>query len=213
MPESKLRRGLPHALSERESEILALLQSGLSNKAIGSRLNISEGTVKVHLKNILVKINVRNRTQAAIWAMTNSLGPATGATAPAFNARAVTSEAPANPVGRVLIVEDDLLVAMYIEQVVRDAGCEVVGPAAQLSEALELIQSERFDLAVLDVQLRRGEVVFPVVDALERRGIPFVFTTAYGAAGLLSRYGQNSVLKKPFSQTALQQRITELIQT
>jgi len=60
-------------LSDREVEILTCLLNGMSNKVIANQLRISEGTVKVHLKGILKKINVRNRTQAAIWAINNGI--------------------------------------------------------------------------------------------------------------------------------------------
>jgi len=60
-------------LSKRESEILSCLVNGNSNKLIANSLNLAEGTVKVHLKAILKKINVRNRTQAAIWALQNGI--------------------------------------------------------------------------------------------------------------------------------------------
>lgn len=61
-------------LSEREVEILHCLLQGSSNKLIANQLNITEGTVKVHLKGVLKKINVRNRTQAAIWALNYGIG-------------------------------------------------------------------------------------------------------------------------------------------
>lgn len=58
-------------LSERERQIVACLMNGMSNKAIAYQLSITEGTVKVHLKGVLKKIDARNRTQAAIWGMNN----------------------------------------------------------------------------------------------------------------------------------------------
>lgn len=61
------------ALSERETEILACLVNGHSNKAIANRLQITEGTVKVHLKGVLKKIHAQNRTQAAIWALQHGI--------------------------------------------------------------------------------------------------------------------------------------------
>jgi two-component system nitrate/nitrite response regulator NarL len=61
-------------LSDREAQILRCLLHGLSNKVIANRLNITEGTVKVHLKAVLKKINVSNRTQAAIWALNHGFG-------------------------------------------------------------------------------------------------------------------------------------------
>ena len=64
-----------HGLSEREGQVLQCLVHGDSNKMIGNRLNITEATIKVHMKSLLRKINATNRTQAAIWAMKNGLGP------------------------------------------------------------------------------------------------------------------------------------------
>jgi two-component system nitrate/nitrite response regulator NarL len=62
---------LPLLLSEREVEILSCLEAGSSNKVIARELGVAEATVKVHIKSVLRKINVRNRTQAAVWAMNN----------------------------------------------------------------------------------------------------------------------------------------------
>ena len=69
------RNGTVPALTERETQILQLLSSGDSNKAIARSLGTAESTVKVHLKNILRKINARNRTQAALWAVEHGIGP------------------------------------------------------------------------------------------------------------------------------------------
>lgn len=63
-------------ISKREQEILQLLVDGLSNKGIANQLDVAEATVKVHLKSILRKIGVQNRTQAAIWALGHGMGPA-----------------------------------------------------------------------------------------------------------------------------------------
>jgi len=78
-----------HGLSDRETQILACLLDGAQNKQIAHQLKISDGTVKVHLKAILKKIHVQNRTQAAIWALAHGVGraslprPAAGAAPPA----------------------------------------------------------------------------------------------------------------------------------
>jgi two-component system nitrate/nitrite response regulator NarL len=66
----------PKGLSLREMEILSHVRAGRSNKQIANRLDIAEGTVKVHLKSVLKKVNVRNRTQAAIWAKDNGIASA-----------------------------------------------------------------------------------------------------------------------------------------
>ena len=77
-------------LSPREREILQLLVTGASNKLIATRLGITEATVKVHLKTLLRKIDVNNRTQAAIWAMNNGV-TANGAPIPTRGLQAVSA--------------------------------------------------------------------------------------------------------------------------
>src|SRR5690606_28701228 len=79
---------------------------------------------------------------------------------------------------RILIVEDELLVALELETMLGSLGCEVVGPAARLEKALNLAETEELDGAVLDVNLR-GKPVYPVAAALGARGIPFIFSTGY----------------------------------
>ncbi len=80
---------------------------------------------------------------------------------------------------RILVVEDDFLLALRLEMLLDDAGYDVVGPAARLDQALALIKREAVDAAILDVNLN-GTMVFPLADALARQGAPFLFLTAYG---------------------------------
>lgn len=79
---------------------------------------------------------------------------------------------------RILLVEDELLVAMLSEQVLADAGCIVLGPAATVGEAIRLLEREPCDGAILDMNLR-GEMSTPVAQALRDRAIPFVVVTGY----------------------------------
>src|ERR1700709_523125 len=81
---------------------------------------------------------------------------------------------------RILIIEDEVLVAMYLEELLTEMGHQVAGPAARINDALELAREAAFDFAVLDVNLA-GVPSFPVADVLRQRGIPFVFVTGYGA--------------------------------
>jgi two-component system nitrate/nitrite response regulator NarL len=81
-------------LSEREIQILAFLVTGFSNKAIAKRLDVTEGTVKVHLKSLLRKLNVTNRTQAAIWALNSGIGVTPPEPAPHATARAAIGRSP-----------------------------------------------------------------------------------------------------------------------
>src|SRR5271165_2043073 len=82
---------------------------------------------------------------------------------------------------RVLLVEDEAMIAMLIEDMLADLGCDVVATAGQLGEAVSLARSGSFDLAFLDLNLR-GVPSYPVAQALRERGIPFAFVTGYGTA-------------------------------
>jgi two-component system, NarL family, nitrate/nitrite response regulator NarL len=225
----KSHQAILSKMSGRETEVLKYLLQGLSNKAIGNELKISEGTVKVHLKGILKKINVRNRTQAVIWAMVNGVSTnVTPSEAPAgaivARSNAVSPTHPSLPrVGlpeavagksslRVLIVEDELLVSMYIEQTVRELGYEVIGSAGTLADAKRLFEAASFDVAILDVRLRQGELIYPAIDILRDRRIPFVFITGYGSDNLERQYGRHPILKKPFSQRELQRCIQNVVE-
>jgi CheY-like chemotaxis protein len=79
---------------------------------------------------------------------------------------------------RVLVVEDMFLVAEELCHSLQDWGCEVVGPAAGVDEALKLVERERLDGALLDVNLG-NERCFPIAEALEKHGVPFFFLTGY----------------------------------
>lgn len=98
---------------------------------------------------------------------------------------------------RILIVEDEMLVAMLLEDVVGDLGHEVVGPAMRLEAALEAAEREEFDLAILDINLA-GKPSFPVAERLAARGIPFMFASGYGAAGLIDPFRAAPIVQKPF---------------
>jgi CheY-like chemotaxis protein len=80
---------------------------------------------------------------------------------------------------RVLVVEDEMLIALLIEEFLTDLGCGIVGPYGSVQAVLTAVQNEPADLAVLDVNLN-GEKVYPVAERLPERHIPFVFLSGYG---------------------------------
>ena len=84
---------------------------------------------------------------------------------------------------RVLIVEDEFLLAMELETLVERGGCTTVGPASSVCQALALINGEQPDIALLDVNLK-GERATPVAAALQARGVPYVLITGYSTAQL-----------------------------
>lgn len=103
---------------------------------------------------------------------------------------------------RVLVVEDEALVAMLVEDALTDAGYGVIGPAATVAEALALLGRERPDAVVLDLNLA-GESSSPVADLLAQRGIPYVIATGYGASALPPGHERAAVLAKPYDPTQL----------
>jgi CheY-like chemotaxis protein len=98
---------------------------------------------------------------------------------------------------RVLVVEDEFLVATLIEDMLTSAGCVVSGPIARVPEALDAVDRGGFDAAVLDVNIA-GDRIDPVADALSRRNVPFVFVTGYSTGVLPGEYAARPRLCKPF---------------
>lgn len=107
---------------------------------------------------------------------------------------------------KILIVEDEALVAMLIEDMVVELGHEVAGVAKSLDDALLMAQCLKFDLALLDINLN-GQKSLPVAQMLAERGIPFLFASGYGASGLDERFIDNPILDKPFSIAQLNKQI------
>ena len=104
---------------------------------------------------------------------------------------------------RVLIVEDESLVAMLLETILEDMGCTPVGPASNIDDGLAMVaDSEHLDAALLDVNVA-GRQVFPVAEALKARGVPFVFSTGYGEGGLPDEWRGQSTIQKPFTEAAV----------
>ena len=102
----------------------------------------------------------------------------------------------------VLIVEDEPLIAMSLEDLLIDRGITCLGPVGSLASALATISESRFDMALLDVNLR-GERIDPVADRLAEANIPFVFTTGHGEDGLPHAYRDRPVIAKPYSDMAV----------
>ena len=112
---------------------------------------------------------------------------------------------------RVLVVEDEYFVADDIARALSKAGAEVVGPVPTREEALGLLSSgARIDAAVLDINLR-GDMAYPVADALRERGVPFVFATGYGETAGAPGGFDAPVIRKPYDVTQVAAAVAELL--
>ena len=104
---------------------------------------------------------------------------------------------------RVLVVEDEYLVSLATTDLLESVGCVILGPVARLAKAVRLAQSEAFDAAVLDVDVA-GEMVWPVAEVLVRRGVPFLFLSAYAHQDVVpARFAAVVRLDKPLEKDRL----------
>jgi CheY-like chemotaxis protein len=113
---------------------------------------------------------------------------------------------------KILIVEDEPLVAILIETMLEDLGFIVAGVARTLSQGMAMARDEtlEFDGAVLDVNLG-GDEVFPIAERLAARDVPFIFATAYGPAGVTKPFAHRPILTKPYAPTALAIMLTAAV--
>ncbi|RVQ00955.1 response regulator [Sinorhizobium meliloti] len=110
---------------------------------------------------------------------------------------------------RVLVVEDEAMIAMLIEDSLCELGHEVVAIASRMQEALDIARKGQFDIAIIDVNLD-GEPSYPVADVLAERHVPFIFATGYGSKGLDTRYWNIPLLTKPFLDSELETALVQI---
>lgn len=110
---------------------------------------------------------------------------------------------------RILLVEDEPMIAFALEDMVAELGHQVVGPAFRLAEALDLAASEAIDAAVLDVNLNE-QSSYAVADVLRERGIPFLFATGYAEGGV-DWHGEAGVIAKPYGRAQLAEALAGLL--
>jgi CheY-like chemotaxis protein len=103
---------------------------------------------------------------------------------------------------RILVVEDEALIAVQIEDLLAGQGCAVVGPATGLDSAVALASSERLDAAILDVNLS-GATTEPVAARLRQRCVPFIVLTGYATEAVTAAYDGAPVVAKPFEEERL----------
>jgi PAS domain S-box-containing protein len=116
----------------------------------------------------------------------------------------------AGKAGRLLIVEDEMLVAMELASALASEGWDVIGPAATLEEAFQILgDADGLDIAILDINLN-GQLVYPIADLLQTRGIPFLFCTGYERPHQVDRYPGCPVLRKPANLRQVNEELTRI---
>jgi len=113
---------------------------------------------------------------------------------------------------RVLVVEDEFLLAAVLASDLQQAGYEVLGPFVTLTEAMEAAGSESFDGAILDINLK-GELVYPLADELTRQGIPFLFLSGYEARNIPESFRGHARLAKPADPAAILRAVRSMLRT
>lgn len=109
---------------------------------------------------------------------------------------------------RILIVEDEIIVALFMEDILTEFGYEVAGVVSHLDEAMK--RERDYDIAVLDVHLN-GRNVFDFADKLTAEMVPFIFATGYGERGIPERHRGCPVLQKPFQPNDLKRALDRLV--
>ncbi len=113
---------------------------------------------------------------------------------------------------KILLVEDEFINAIFVADILSSAGCDVIGPAKNVEEAIRLADDQPLDGAILDVNLA-GEAVYPVADKLVARNVPVMLTTGYESGMLPERLRDCRRLQKPFGEQELLTELRHLVIT
>ena len=111
---------------------------------------------------------------------------------------------------RILVVEDSPVVAAACEDMLRDLGCVVIGPATTMAMALQLASDEQLDGAIVDVNIR-GDKAFPVLRILQDRAIPFLLASGYADWSMPEEWQEHARMAKPYSPTLLRESLLKLL--
>ena len=111
---------------------------------------------------------------------------------------------------RILVVEDSPVVAVACEDMLRDMGCTVIGPATNMAAALELATEEQLDGAIVDINIRGGKA-FPVLKILAGRDVPFLLASGYADWSMPEEWQERPRLPKPYSPESLRESLIKLL--
>jgi CheY-like chemotaxis protein len=106
---------------------------------------------------------------------------------------------------RLLVAEDEVLIALALEDILAGFDCDVLGPVSTVEEALPLAEGEQLDGAILDLNLR-GTLIYPVAEVLQHRNVPMIFCTGYSEAGVIpEQFANVPRVSKPYDEAMLGQ--------
>jgi FixJ family two-component response regulator len=109
----------------------------------------------------------------------------------------------------VFVLEDEALIAMEIEAMLRVAGYRVIGPAGSVEQAMEIAKDLTGGCALLDVNLD-GSSVAPVAELLEERGVPFALVTGYDVSSVPEQFRSKIIIRKPFTERDIFRALNQL---
>lgn len=104
---------------------------------------------------------------------------------------------------RVLLVEDEPLIAMHVEDVLVGLGCCIAGVASNAAQAMAVIKGAQIDVAVLDINLGNNETSYPIADALADRHVPFILLSGYSRTGQRAQDLRRPWVQKPVDESEL----------
>ena len=110
---------------------------------------------------------------------------------------------------RVLLLEDEIVISLYLEDVLSSLGWTIAHVADRIENALETVEAGEIDAAVLDINIA-GKPSFPVAERLAAQGVPFLFLTGYGARGVPERFQDRPILQKPVAMKTLSAALDRL---
>ncbi|MFL6551708.1 MAG: response regulator [Povalibacter sp.] len=110
----------------------------------------------------------------------------------------------------VMVVEDSGVLCCMLEEILKGAGCQLAGPYTHVEEAVQAAKSQKLDAALLDIRVR-GELVSPVAQELDRRGVPILLTSAYHIDDIPRSLRRAAFLRKPFTEEDVLERLSALL--
>lgn len=186
--------------------VVAPKTRGFGTKIINSLHGPDRGEVKFDWKPEGLAVTLKLQTTARVSEVAAYRPPAPPAMAP----QPANGVASGREDARILLVEDEMMVGIFMHELLAGIGYKPTLPMARLEDAMAAARQERFDCAVLDMNLN-GEIVYPLADLLRAQQVPFMFLTGYSPDGIEPRFSDVPVLQKPVAQDVLENALAALL--